>query len=385
MTSLITAESVTAGHPDKICDQVSDAVLDAILAKDPLAHVDCKCIILPSVLIIGGHVRTTAKVHYEEIGRFVIREIGYTDPTFGFDANNCRVDVEIREQSQDIAQGVDASPPKSKDLGAGDSGFMVGYACKQTPEFMPLPITLAHRLARKLDDVRKQNVLTYLRPDGKCQVTIETDENGQPKRLRSVIVSAQHSSDVSLDQLTRDLRMHVVEPVCASLLDERTIIHVNPTGRFVIGGPAADVGLTGRKIIVDTYGSAARHGGGALSGKDPTKVDRSGAYAARWIAKHIVKAGLADCCEVSVSYVIGRAEPDALRVETFGTGTMPDHILEAAVRKVFDLRPAAVIHDLDLLHPQYRALAVYGQMGREELGVKWELCDRVDALVRAGG
>ena len=381
MNSFITAESVTAGHPDKICDQVSDAVLDAILAQDPQAHVDCKCIILPSTLIIGGHVRTKAKVNYEEIGRCVVRDIGYTDSAFGFDADQCRVQVEIREQSNDIAQGVDAS--RTKKLGAGDSGFMVGYACKQTPECMPLPIALAHRLARKLDDMRKQSVLPYLGPDGKCQVTIETNDNDEPKRLRSVVISAQHSADASLDELIHDLRKHVVEPICASLLDEQTIVHINPTGRFVIGGPAADVGLTGRKIIVDTYGSAARHGGGALSGKDPTKVDRSGAYAMRWIAKHIVKAGLADHCECSVSYVIGKSDPDALRVKTFGTGTVPDHVLEDAVRKIFDLRPAIIIHDLDLLHPQYRALATYGQMGREELGVKWENCERIDALTRS--
>ena len=387
---LFTSESVTEGHPDKICDQISDAVLDAILEKDPQGRVACETTACTGLIHVMGEITTSCYVDIPRIAREVVREIGYDRGKYGFDCDTCAVITSIDEQSADIAMGVDKSLENKEGTdaelsnGAGDQGMMFGYACDETPELMPLPLSLAQKLAKRLTEVRKSGLLTYLRPDGKSQVTVEYDENDRPVRVDTVVVSTQHDPDVTLDAIRADMIEHVIKVVIpAGMLDENTKYYVNPTGRFVKGGPAADAGLTGRKIIVDTYGGSAPHGGGCFSGKDPTKVDRSAAYAARYVAKNIVAAGLARRCQVELAYAIGVAQPVSILVETFGTGTVDDGKLEAAVRKVFDLRPTAIIRDLDLRRPIYRKLAAYGHMGREDLGVKWEATDRVDALKAA--
>ena len=387
---LFTSESVTEGHPDKICDQISDAVLDAILAEDPMARVACETTVTTGLVHVMGEISTSCYVDIPKIAREVVRDIGYDRAKFGFDCDTCAVITSIDEQSPDIAMGVnksleDKSGSESQlGEGAGDQGMMFGYACDETPELMPLPLSLAQKLCRQMAVVRKTGLLPYMRPDGKSQVTVEYDEENRPVRVDTVVISTQHNPDVTLEQIRRDMIEQVAKVVIpADMLDENTKYYVNPTGRFVKGGPAADAGLTGRKIIVDTYGGSAPHGGGCFSGKDPTKVDRSAAYAARWVAKNIVAAGLARRCQVELAYAIGVAQPVSILVETFGTGTVSDDKLEAAVRKVFDLRPAAIIRDLDLRKPIYRQLAAYGHMGREDLGVAWEKTDRVDALKAA--
>lgn len=387
---LFTSESVTEGHPDKICDQISDAVLDAIIEQDPTARVACETAVTTGMVMIMGEISTKCYVDIPTLARSVIHEIGYDRAKFGFDSETCAVLTSIHEQSGDIAQGVndaleirEGQKDEAFSTGAGDQGMMFGYASDETPELMPMPISLAHKLARQLTKVRKDGTLGYLRPDGKTQVTVEY-ENNSPVRVDTIVISNQHSPEIPLEQIREDIVQHVIRKIIpAELMDDRTKIFVNPTGRFVIGGPQGDSGLTGRKIIVDTYGGFGRHGGGAFSGKDPTKVDRSAAYAARHVAKNIVAAGLAKRCEVQVAYAIGVARPVSVNVNTFGTGTVSDERLAQAVDKVFDLRPAMIIKNLDLRRPIYRQLAAYGHMGREDLGVSWEKTDKTHAILAA--
>lgn len=384
---LFTSESVTEGHPDKICDQISDAILDALLAQDPMSRVACETAITTGLVLVMGEVTTKAQVDFQNIVRNTINEIGYDDSDKGFDANTCGVIVSLDKQSPDIAMGVDkALEAKLTDsqieaIGAGDQGMMFGYATNETDEYMPYPIYLAHRLSRQLSKVRKDGTLPYLRPDGKSQVTVEYNKAGEPVRIDAVVISSQHSEDVSWEQIKKDIREKVIDPILpAELLDEDTKFYINPTGRFVIGGPNGDSGLTGRKIIVDTYGGWARHGGGAFSGKDCTKVDRSAAYAARYVAKNLVAAGLCDKAEIQLSYAIGVASPTSIRIDTFGTGKLPEDKLVDIIRDNFDLRPAGIIQMLDLRRPIYKATAAYGHFGRSNLDLPWEKTDKAEEL-----
>lgn len=390
---LFTSESVTEGHPDKICDQISDAILDHILADDPNARVACETTITTGLVFVTGEISTTTYVDIPKIVRQTIKEIGYTRAKYGFDAETCGVITAIDEQSPDIASGVNKalearegkmSEEEIEAIGAGDQGIMFGYACNETKELMPLPISLAHQLARRLSDVRKQGILDYLRPDGKTQVTVEYDEAGKPVRIDTIVISTQHHPEVSLEQIQYDLKREVINPVVPNeLLDEETKYFINPTGRFVIGGPQGDTGLTGRKIIVDTYGGYARHGGGAFSGKDPTKVDRSASYAARYVAKNIVAAGLADKCEIQLAYAIGVAQPVSIAVDTFNTGKVSEEVLVKAIRENFDLRPAGIIKMLDLRRPIYKQVAAFGHFGRTDIDLPWERTDKVESILKS--
>lgn len=387
---LFTSESVTEGHPDKICDQISDAILDAILEKDPNARVACETSVTTGLVLVSGEISTNTYVDIPKVVRNTIKEIGYTRAKYGFDAETCAVLTSIDEQSPDIAQGVDQalearegqmSEEEIEAIGAGDQGLMFGFACNETEELMPLPISLAHRLARQIAKIRKEETLSYLRPDAKTQVTVEYDEHNKPVRIDTIVISTQHNPEVTLEQIQQDMKKYVIEPVVPQeLIDDSTKYFINPTGRFVIGGPQGDAGLTGRKIIVDTYGGYARHGGGAFSGKDPTKVDRSAAYAARYVAKNIVAAGLAEKCEVQLAYAIGVAKPVSIFVDTFGTGKVSEDLLIEAVNANFDLRPAGIINMLDLRRPIYKQTAAYGHFGRNDLNVPWEKTDKVEAL-----
>ena len=388
---LFTSESVTEGHPDKICDQISDAILDEILKEDPMARVACETTCATGIISIMGEITTSCYVDFPKVARQVVLDIGYDRAKYGFDGTTCAVVTAIDEQSPDIAQGVNdgyenreqGGNDNENSTGAGDQGMMFGYACDETPEFMPMPISLAHKMAKKLTQVRKDGILDYLRPDGKTQVTVEYDDD-KPVRVDAVVVSSQHSPDVDIQKLREDIKREVIlTTVPAELIDENTKFYINPTGRFVVGGPNGDSGLTGRKLIVDTYGGYARHGGGAFSGKDPTKVDRSAAYASRWVAKNVVAAGLAKKCEVQLAYAIGVAHPVSIMVDTFGTATVDEDKIEQAIEKVFDLRPHAIIKQLDLRKPIYKNLAAYGHMGREDLGVSWEKLDKVEELKAA--
>ena len=388
---LFTSESVTEGHPDKICDQISDAILDEILKEDPMARVACETTCTTGIISIMGEITTSCYVDFPKVARQVVLDIGYDRAKYGFDGTTCAVVTAIDEQSPDIAQGVNdgyenreqGGNDNENSTGAGDQGMMFGYACDETPEFMPMPISLAHKMAKKLTQVRKDGILDYLRPDGKTQVTVEYDDD-KPVRVDAVVVSSQHSPDVDIQKLREDIKTEVIlTTVPAELIDENTKFYINPTGRFVVGGPNGDSGLTGRKLIVDTYGGYARHGGGAFSGKDPTKVDRSAAYASRWVAKNVVAAGLAKKCEVQLAYAIGVAHPVSIMVDTFGTATVDEDKIEQAIEKVFDLRPHAIIKQLDLRKPIYKNLAAYGHMGREDLGVSWEKLDKVEELKAA--